>query len=70
MGMLGSASFPEGEEILVGGERTDATGFILEVRYATILPIERRYLPNKGGSLVTTGKCIALLESAGVIGGK
>lgn len=41
--------------------------FILEVRDATIPPIERRYLPNKGWRQVTTRECIALLESAGVI---
>lgn len=41
--------------------------FVLEVRDATIPPIERRYLPNKGWKLVTTRECLALLESAGVI---
>ena len=43
------------------------TPFILEVRDAMIPPIERRYLPNKGWKRMTTGKCLALLESAGLI---
>lgn len=43
------------------------TRFVLEVRNATISPIERRYLPNKGWRQVTTSECLALLESAGVI---
>jgi hypothetical protein len=41
--------------------------FKLEVRDATIPPIERRFLPNKGWQQVTTRECLALLESAGVI---
>ena len=41
--------------------------FVLEVRDATIPPLERRYLPNKGWTRLTTKECIALLESAGVI---
>jgi hypothetical protein len=45
------------------------TRFILEVRDATIPPIERRYLPNKGWKRMTTRECLALLESAGVIDG-
>jgi hypothetical protein len=40
---------------------------VLEVRDVTIAPIERRFLPNKGWKTVTTGECLALLESAGVI---
>jgi hypothetical protein len=43
------------------------TPFVLEVRDATIPPIERRFLPNKGWKRMTTRECIALLESAGVI---
>lgn len=43
------------------------TSFILEMRDASIPPIERRYLPNKGWKRVTTRECLALLESAGVI---
>ena len=46
------------------------TRFILEVRDVTIPPLERRFLPDKGWRQVTTRECIALLESAGVIGGK
>jgi hypothetical protein len=41
--------------------------FVLEVRDATIPPIERRYLPNKGWKRITTTQCLALLQSAGVI---
>jgi hypothetical protein len=44
------------------------TRFILEVRDVTIPPIERRYLPNKGWKQMSTRECLALLESAGVIG--
>ena len=43
------------------------TRFTLEVRNATIPPIERRYLPNKGWKRMTPRECIALLESAGVL---
>ena len=43
------------------------TPFILEVRNATIPPIERRFLPNKGWKRMTTIECLVLLESAGVI---
>jgi len=43
------------------------TPFIFEVRDAMIPPIERRFLPNKGWRRMTTGECLALLESAGVI---
>jgi len=43
------------------------TRFILEMRDATIPPLERRYLPNKGWRQVTTRECLVLLESAGVI---
>lgn len=43
------------------------TRFVLELRDATITPIQRRYLPNKGWKKMTTGECLALLESAGVI---
>jgi hypothetical protein len=43
------------------------TRFVLEVRDVTIPPLERRYLPNKGWKRVSTTKCLALLESAGVI---
>ena len=43
--------------------------FILEVRDATIPPIERRFLPNKGWRRMTTQECLALLESAGLIEG-
>lgn len=43
------------------------TRFVLEVRDATIPPIERRYLPNKGWRRVSTAECLTLLESAGVI---
>jgi len=44
------------------------TRFILEVRDATIPPIERRYLPNKGWKRMTTSECLDLLDAAGVIG--
>jgi hypothetical protein len=43
------------------------TRFVLEVRDATLPPIERRFLPNKGWKRMTTKECISLLESAGVI---
>jgi hypothetical protein len=43
------------------------THFVIEVRDATIPPIERRFLPNKGWKRMSTPECIALLESAGVI---
>jgi hypothetical protein len=43
------------------------TRFVFEMRDANVPPVERRNLPNKGWSLVTTGECIALLVSAGVI---
>ena len=43
------------------------TRFVLEVRDATVPPIERRYLPNKGWKVMTTRECLALLESAGAI---
>ena len=43
--------------------------FILEVRDATIPPIERRFLPNKGWRQVSTRECLALLQSTGVIDG-
>lgn len=42
------------------------TPFILEVRDVMILPIECRFLPNKGWRRVTTRECLALLEWAGV----
>jgi hypothetical protein len=41
--------------------------FVLEVRDATIPPIERRFLSNKGWRQVTTRECLPLLESSGVI---
>jgi hypothetical protein len=41
--------------------------FSLEVRNASIPPIERRHLPNKGWKRMTATECLALLESAGVI---
>lgn len=44
------------------------TQFVLEVRDATIPPIERRFMPNKGWRQVTSQECITLLESAGLIG--
>lgn len=44
------------------------TPFVLELRDVTIPPIERRFLPNKGWKRMTTKECIAMLESAGVIG--
>jgi hypothetical protein len=43
------------------------TQFILEVRDASIPPIERRYLRNKGWKQMTTSECLALLQSTGVI---
>jgi hypothetical protein len=43
------------------------TRFVLEVRDATIPPIERRFLLNKGWKQMSTRQCLALLESAGVI---
>jgi len=43
------------------------TRFVLEVRNATIPPIERRHLPNKGWKQISTRECLALLQSAGVI---
>jgi hypothetical protein len=43
------------------------TRFILEVRDATLPPIERRFLPNKGWKVMTTRECLATLESTGVI---
>ena len=43
--------------------------FILEVRDATIPPIERRFLPNKGWRQLSTRECLALLQSGGVIDG-
>ena len=43
------------------------TRFVLEVRDATLPPIERRFLPNKGWKGMTTKECISLLESSGVI---
>ena len=41
--------------------------FVLEVRDASIPPIERRFLPNKGWRRMTTSQCLALLESVGII---
>ncbi len=41
--------------------------FLLEVRDASIPPLERRYLPNKGWRRMTAGECLALLESDGII---
>jgi hypothetical protein len=46
----------------------ELTRFVLEVRDVTIPPFERRFLPNKGWETISTRQCIALLESAGVIG--
>jgi len=43
------------------------TRFVLEVRDATIPPIQRRFMPNKGWKQMSTRECLALLESAGVI---
>ena len=43
------------------------TRFVLEARDATLPPIERRYLPNKGWRQVTAQECLVLLQSAGVI---
>jgi hypothetical protein len=43
------------------------TRFVLEVRDASIPPIERRFLPNKGWRRMSTKECLTLLESAGVI---
>jgi hypothetical protein len=43
------------------------TRFVLEARDATLQPIQRRYLPNKGWKQMSTRECIALLESAGII---
>lgn len=43
------------------------TRFVLEVRDATIPPLDRRFLPNKGWRRMSTKECMALLESAGVI---
>lgn len=43
------------------------TRFVLEIRDATVPPIERRFMPNKGWRQVTTRQCLVLLESAGVI---
>ena len=43
------------------------TRFVLEVRDASIPPIDRRYMPNKGWRRMTTKECIGLLETAGVI---
>ena len=43
------------------------TRFVLEVRDATLPPIERRFLPNKGWKGMTTKECISLLESSGVM---
>jgi hypothetical protein len=43
------------------------TPFILEVRDASIPPLERLYLPNKGWQQVTTRECLDLLETTGVI---
>ena len=43
------------------------TRFVLEARDATLPPIQRRFLPNKGWRQVTTRECISLLESTGVI---
>ena len=43
------------------------TSFILEVRDASIPPLERRYLPDKGWKRMTARECLALLRSADVI---
>ncbi|MGO9083835.1 MAG: hypothetical protein ACLQBK_01280 [Candidatus Sulfotelmatobacter sp.] len=43
------------------------TRFILEMRDASIAPLDRRYLPNKGWKRMTTSECLTLLESSGVI---
>ena len=43
------------------------TRFVLEVRNVTIPPAERRCLPNKGWTRVSTKECFTLLESARVI---
>ena len=40
------------------------TRFMVEIRDATIPPIERRYLPNRGWKRVTTTECLALLAGA------
>ena len=40
------------------------TCFMVEIRDATIPPIERRYLPNRGWKRVTTTECLALLAGA------
>ena len=39
----------------------------LEVRDATIPPLQRRFLPNKEWRRMTTKECLALLDSAGII---
>ena len=61
---LGEFAIDDNEEL----DDPALTRFGLEVRDVTIPPIERRFLRNKGWKRMTTKECIAMLESAGVIG--
>ena len=61
---LGEFSIEDGEDDLLDPA---LPRFILEARDASIPPIERRFLPNKGWRRISTKECFTLLEAAGVI---
>ena len=60
---LGEFAIDDNEELADPAQ----SRFMLEVRDASIPPIDRRFLPNKGWKRMTTIECLALLASAGVI---
>lgn len=61
---LGEFSIEDGEDTLLDCALPQ---FILEVCDVTIPSSERRSLRNNGWERMTTKKCIAMLESAGVV---
>ena len=61
---LGDFSIEDADDDLLAPE---LPRFILETRDATVPPLDRRYLPNKGWKRMSTRECLVLLESAGAI---